>query len=208
MTVPSEDRLTKQMQFIVEIEKLKRVIRQSYHLDGSRKENDAEHSWHFALMAVILQEYANEPLDVGRVIQMALVHDLVEIDAGDTFMYDQAGALTKAQRERDAADRIFQLLPQDQAAELRELWEEFEARQTPEARFAATIDRLEPILLNYHNKGRSWLEHNVKMEDALHRNRHMAEGSVSLWGYVRQLFQDGKDKGYWPASHSGQSQQP
>ena len=191
------DRLTRQIEFLLEIDRLKRVLRQTWHLDQSRRENDAEHSWHLAVMALLLAEYAAEPeIDLARVVKMVLVHDLVEIDAGDTFAYDDVGALDKAEREQAAADRIFALLPGDQAAEIRDLWEEFEARQTPEARYAAGLDRLQPLLHNYHTQGRTWREHNVTSDQVLARNRHMAEGAPELWRYAESRIHEAVAKGH------------
>ena len=163
-----EGRLERQLQFVMEIDKLKQVQRRTWLTDGTRTENAAEHSWHLALMCLLLHEYAaDRNLDSLRVLQMLLVHDLVEIDAGDTFVYDEAAAIDKESRERAAADRIFGLLPPDQAGEMRSLWEEFEARQTPEARFAASLDRLQPILHNYHTQGRAWRDHGVTADRVL-----------------------------------------
>ena len=142
------DRLQQQIAFLLEVDKLKQIFRQTYLLDETRKENDAEHSWHFAMFALILAEYAPEPVDILKVIKMALVHDLVEIDAGDTFLYDEAGNADKAEREAKAADRIFALLPEEQGGELRTLWEEFEEKKTPEAKFAGAMDRFQPFLHN------------------------------------------------------------
>ncbi len=190
-------RLARQIDFIVEIDKLKRILRQTWLMDQSRRENDAEHSWHLAVLAILLAEYSAEPeLDLLRVVKMALVHDLVEIDAGDTFAYDSIGAQDKLQRERKAADRIFNLLPTDQAAEVRALWEEFEARQTPEARYAAGLDRLQPILHNYFTQGKAWLTHGITSEQVLARNAYMAEGAPALWEYVEELIADAIEKGY------------
>jgi putative hydrolase of HD superfamily len=189
-------RLAAQLDFILEIGKLKRVLRRSYILDGSRRENDAEHSWHLALMAAVLAEHAAEPVDIGRVIRMLLIHDLVEIDAGDTSMYDADAHADKAEREERAADRIFALLPDDQAERFRALWDEFEARQTPEARFAAAIDRLQPQLLNDQTQGRLWREHGVTVDQVIARNRHMAEGAPALWDTARRLLDDAVAKGY------------
>jgi putative hydrolase of HD superfamily len=195
MSDPS--RLAQQIDFIVEIDKLKRVFRQTWLMDQSRKENDAEHSWHLAVMVILLQEHAKEQgLDLLRVLKMVLIHDLVEIDAGDTFVYDAVGALDKAQREQRAADRIFNLLPADQAAELRRLWDEFESRSTPESRYAAALDRLQPILHNYFTEGRAWREHGVTSEMVTARNRHIAEGSPALWEFVEGLIRDAVAKGY------------
>ncbi len=181
----TSDRLHEQIRFILEIDKLKGVVRRSYLADASRRENSAEHSWHVAVMAAVLAEHANEPVDAGRVVRMLLVHDVVEVDAGDTFVYDDAGAESKAERERRAADRIFGLLPADQGAELRALWEEFEAARTPDARFAAALDRLMPVLHNVHTNGRSWREHGITADRVIGRNRAMADGSRALWEYAR-----------------------
>jgi putative hydrolase of HD superfamily len=190
------DRLTAQLRFVVEIDKLKRITRQTYLMDRSRKENSAEHSWHIALMAVLLSEYAVPPgLDLFKVVRMALVHDLVEIDAGDALVYDQEARAAKVQAEARAAERIFALLPADQGGELRALWEEFEARRTTEARFAAALDRLQPILHNYHTDGAAWREHGVTADQVLQRNRHMAEGAPALWQVVLDLVRDAVDRG-------------
>ena len=155
------ERLEKQMEFILEVDKVKKIVRQTYLSDASRKENDAEHSWHLALMAVLLKEYSNEEVDLAKVIPMVLIHDLVEIDAGDTYAYDEAGAETKRERETKAADRIFGLLPGDQGTWFRELWEEFEAYETAEAKFAHVLDNAQPLLLNDASNGRSWDRHGV-----------------------------------------------
>ncbi|MHC5034361.1 MAG: HD domain-containing protein [Planctomycetota bacterium] len=196
--MPTGDkRLEAQLRFIVEIDKVKRVLRRTLVMDGSRRENDAEHSWHLASMAVLLAEYAAErDIDLPRVIKMILVHDLVEIDAGDTFCYDEAANATKAERERAAADRIFGLLPPDQADELRALWEEFEGRRTPEARFGAALDRLQPLLCNYHTQGAAWRKHGVVKHQVLAHNSHIAGGAPALWDYAQGLIQDAVAKGY------------
>ena len=193
----TEDRLKKQVQFILEIDKLKKIVRQSLLSDRSRKENDAEHSWHIALMAVLLSEHADKKgIDLKHVVTMLLVHDLVEIDAGDTFCYDEKGNVDKLEREIKAADRIFNLLPPDQAAYFRSLWDEFESRQTAEARFAAAMDRLEPLLLNYHTDGGTWKEHGVKKKQVVSRNQPIEKGSATLWKYASQLIEDAVAKGY------------
>lgn len=190
-----EDRLSRQLEFVLELDKLKGVLRRTIIGEG-RRENSAEHSWHFALMAVLLAEYANEPIDLLRVVKMALVHDIVEIDAGDTFIYDEKGELDKAERENRAADRIFGLLPTDQAAELRSLWEEYERHETSEARFAAALDRLNPLMLNYARQGETWRQHGVRADRVFARNAGIAEGSSRLWDYARQLIADAVSKGY------------
>lgn len=175
------------MEFIVEVDKVKKIIRQTYLADASRKEDDAEHSWHLALMAVLLKEYSNEEADLAKVIPMVLIHDLVEIDAGDTYAYDEAGAATKKERETKAADRIFGLLPEDQGAWFRALWEEFEAYETPEAKFAHVLDNCQPLLLNDASDGKSWAEHKVKKSQIYKRNEHTPEGSREIWEYMKEL---------------------
>jgi putative hydrolase of HD superfamily len=190
-------RLSKQIEFICEIDKLKHIYRQTFVMDSSRTENDAEHSWHLAVIAILLSEYATQKnLDLLRVIKMILVHDLVEIDAGDTYLYDEQAAQDKLDREHRAADRLFTLLPDDQGQELRELWEEFEARQTPEAKFAAALDRFQPLLHNYGTQGISWKEHGITSDMVVQRGRHMQEGAPTLWEYAQHLIQDSVEKGY------------
>ena len=188
-------RLEQQIRFIVEIDKLKTIRRRTYVIDEHRRENTAEHSWHIAVMAMILAEYANEKIDITKVVKMALVHDIVEIDAGDTFMYDAVGALDKAEREQRAAERIFNLLPEDQAVEMRALWEEFEARQSAEARFAAAMDRLTPQLQNFNTNGGSWKDHAISRERVIERNRTMGEGSADLWEFTQRLLDRAVEKG-------------
>jgi len=191
------NRLRKQIQFILEIDKLKKIVRQTLLTDQSRKENDAEHSWHIALMAILLLEHAEDKsIDLPRVVTMLLVHDLVEIDAGDTFCYDEAGNEDKLEREIKAADRIFNLLPEDQAAYFRGLWDEFEARETAESRFAAAMDRLQPLLHNYSTKGGTWKEHNVHKDQVIKRNHPIAFGSATLWDFAAGIIDDAVNKGY------------
>lgn len=190
------DRLRRQLAFLLEVDKLKQVFRQTYLLDETRKENDAEHSWHFAMFAIVLAEYAPEPVDMLKVLKMALVHDLVEIDAGDTFLYDEAGQADKAEREAKAADRIFALLPEEQGGELRALWEEFEAKQTPEAKFAGAMDRIQPFLHNCHTSGRAWREHGIAADRVLQSNGHIAIGAPMLWDRVRELVDQMVAEGY------------
>ena len=193
------ERLQQQMKFILEVDKVKQIIRQTYLADGSRKENDAEHSWHLALMAVLLKEYANEEVDLAKVIPMVLLHDLVEIDAGDTYAYDQAGLATQRARETKAADRIFGrevaaadrifgMLPEDQGTKFRNLWEELEAYETAEAKFAHVLDNCQPLLLNDASGGKSWKEHTVHKSQIYKRNEHTAEGSREIWEYMQQLI--------------------
>jgi len=193
----NDSRLAKQVEFIVEIDKLKQVYCRTWLADKSRRENDAEHSWHLGVMAVLLLEHAQQPqLDLLRVLKMVLIHDLVEIDAGDTFAYDDAGAMDKAERETAAADRVFGLLPADQAAEFRTIWEEFEARRTPEAKYAAALDRFQPMLHNYVTQGKAWQEHGITADQVIARNQHMVEGSPALWDYAREFVADAVAKGY------------
>jgi putative hydrolase of HD superfamily len=187
--VPVEsERLAQQIAFILELDRLKTVLRQTLLTDGSRRENSAEHSWHLALMAIVLAEHADTPLDVGRVVAMLLIHDVVEIDAGDTFCYDAAGVLDQEERERLAADRLFGLLPSDQAAAMRGLWDEFEARQTPEARFAAAMDRMQPLLHNLQTGGGTWQIHGIALDQVLARTCPIGAGSTRLWAYAQDLL--------------------
>ena len=189
------ERLKKQMEFIIEVDKLKDIIRQTNLTNGERKENDAEHSWHLALMAVFLSEYAKEPVDVLQVIKMVLIHDLVEIDAGDTYLYDEAGNGTKAAREQKAAERIFNILPGDQAEELFQLWQEFENRKTPESKFANTLDRIQPVLLNDATEGRAWREHDVCIDQNMSKNEYTSQGSDVLWAFIQEVFEKNYENG-------------
>lgn len=179
------ERLKKQMAFIREIDKEKQIFRQTYISDGQRKENDAEHAWHMAIMIFLLSEYANEEIDVLKTIRMILIHDIVEIDAGDTYAYDDAAKATQHEREEAAANRIFGVLPEDQGQELKALWEEFEAGETKEARFARTMDNVQPLLLNDATDGKAWEEHEVPLSKILKRNERTALGSEVLWEYSR-----------------------
>lgn len=190
-----EERLKKQMDFLLEVDKLKLINRQTYLSNGERKENDAEHSWHLALMAVLLQEYSNEHIDITKVITMVLIHDLVEIDAGDTYAYDAAGNQSKREREVRAADRIFHILPEDQAEQFRELWEEFEAYETPEAKFAHVCDNMQPFMLNHATGGRSWREHGVKKSQVLNRNRYLEDGSRTMKQYFDEIIAEHIEEG-------------
>lgn len=190
-----DERLKKQMDFLLEVDKLKFIYRQTYLSNGERKENDAEHSWHLALMAVLLQEYSNEPVDVAKVMTMVLIHDLVEIDAGDTYAYDTVGNQTKREREVKAAQRIFGMLPKDQEETFRALWEEFEAYETPEAKFAHVCDNMQPFMLNHATGGRSWQEHGVKKSQVLGRNRRLAEGSETMKQYFDEILAEHVKKG-------------
>lgn len=180
--------LSKLFDFILEADKEKFIGRQTYLSDSKRKENDAEHAWHIALMTILLSDYSNSEIDVLKTVTMLLIHDLVEIDAGDTYCYDAQAVTTQAEREQKAADRIFGMLPEAQGKKLRALWEEFEAWNTPEARFAHTMDNLQPAMLNAASKGKSWVEHSVKLSQILKRNARTAEGSEELWKYSLDNF--------------------
>ena len=190
------DRLRQQLAFLMEIDKQKEIIRQTYLADGNRKETDAEHAWHLAMMCMILSEYANEKIDVPKTIMMVLTHDLVEIDAGDTYAYDQTGNQTKKERELKAADRIYGLLPEDQRKYLRALWDEFEAMETPEAKFANMLDKIQPVCLNDQSKGKSWVEHNVCKRQIMERNSKTHEGSELLWDYIKKLIEKNVEAGF------------
>ncbi len=184
----TKQRLDQQFDFIREIDKEKFIGRQTYLTDARRKENDAEHAWHMAIMTVLLSEYANEKIDVLRTISMLLIHDLVEIDAGDTYAYDEEGKKTQAERERKAADRIYGILPEDQGKKLYNLWLEFEAQETPEAKFARTMDNIQPMFLNASTDGKAWQEHQVHLSQIMGRNAHTSEGSEILWEYACKHF--------------------
>lgn len=182
------ERLEKQFAFCREIDKEKQIGRQTYLADGSRKENDAEHAWHMAVMTLLLSEYSNEEIDVLKTISLLLIHDLVEIYAGDTYAYDETGKQSQREREEQAADRLFDMLPEDQGRYMRDLWEEFEAEETREAKFARTMDHLQPLMLNDASEGKSWQEHGVRLEQVMRRNERTADGSETLWNYAKERF--------------------
>jgi putative hydrolase of HD superfamily len=184
------NRLDQQLSFIFEIDKLKSVIRQTLLIDMSRRENTAEHSWHLAMMATLLTEYAKEPVDVLHVIKMLLVHDIVEVDAGDTFAYDTAGYVDKDEREQKAAERIFGLLPSEQGQELRALWEEFEARQTPESKYANALDRLQPLLHNSRTQGGTWRIHKVTKDKVIKRMEPIKNGMPEIYTIVESIIEE------------------
>ena len=183
-----DERMKKQFAFLQEIDKEKNIFRQTYLADGNRKENDAEHCWHMAVMAILMSEYANEEIDLLHTLSIILVHDLVEIYAGDTYAYDTKGNEDKREREIAAADKLFALLPDDQRDKFRALWDEYEEGVTPEAKFAASMDRIQPLMLNNASGGRSWEEHEVKASQVYGRNAKTAEGSEALWKYADENF--------------------
>lgn len=195
--VDTRNRLERQMAFALELDKEKLIGRQNYLSDGQRKENDAEHAWHLAIMTLLLSEYANEPIDVLHTVAMVLMHDVVEIDAGDTYAYDENGKASQAEREMKAAKRIYNMLPEDQARKYMDLWLEFEEQKTPEARFARTMDNIQPLILNVAANGRSWLENGIHLSQVLGRNRHTASGSEELWQHAfNNLIKPSVDEGW------------
>lgn len=196
MEPTNDNRLSQQIEFIKEADKLKNVLRQTLIMDGSRRENTGEHSWHISLMAMVLHEHAPEPKpDLPRVIKLLLVHDIVEIDAGDTFAYDAVGYTDKEEREKAAAKRIFGLLPEDQANELMALWREFEEMKTPEALFAAAMDRMMPLLHNFYTGGHSWKQHGVTRSQVMKRMEPVRRASPRLGAYIEELLRSAIDSG-------------
>lgn len=191
----NNERLQKQIDFILEIDQEKNVLRQTHLTGHGRRENDAEHAWHMAVMIYLLREYSNQEIDLAKTMMMALIHDVVEIDAGDTYAYDAQGLSTQKEREKKAADRIFGILPKEQQKELRALFEEFEAYETPEARFAHTMDNLQPLLLNDSNGGGDWKAHGVCKSQIYKRNEKTGTGSEELWDYMKGLIQKNIDRG-------------
>jgi len=189
-------RLEHQLNFIRELDKLKGILRQSLLMDASRRENSAEHSWHLATMAILLTEHANEPVDLIRVVKMLLIHDVVEIDAGDTFAYDTVNVETQHAREMEAADRLFGLLPGEQSKELRELWNEFEDRATPESKYANALDRLQPLMQNFYSGGASWKKHKVTHEQVMKRMEPVKIGMSEVWPTVLKFIDDAAKAGF------------
>ena len=189
-------RFEQQMRFLVEIDQMKNVLRQTLLADGSRRESDAEHSWHLAMYAMLLPEYAPEPVDISRVVRMVLVHDLIEIYAGDTFCYDKEGNRDKAAREAAAADRLYALLPADQAGEYRALWEEFDRMDTPDSRFAAALDRIQPIINNYLTKGHTWKLGHVTSAQVYERMAPVKSGLPEAWKVVEWIINTSIEKGF------------
>ncbi|MGW1607178.1 HD domain-containing protein [Streptomyces eurythermus] len=191
-----DERLRAQLTFLVEVDQLKTILRQSPLAAADRRENDAEHSWHLAMMVVILAEHSDQPIDVGHTIQLVLLHDLVEIYAGDTPLYDSAAGVDQQEREVAAADELFGLLPPDQARRMRSLWDEFEERRTPEAKFAKAMDRLQPLLLNWMAQGGTWRSPGITADDVRARKAVIGEASSSLWRAGRRLIDEGEARGW------------
>ena len=191
-----KERFQKQLDFILEADKEKNILRQTRLTGRGRRENDAEHAWHMAMMIYLLKEYSNEPFDVAKAMMMALIHDIVEIDAGDTFAYDEAGLATQKECEQAAAERIFGLLPDDQRDELRSLFEEFEAYETPESKFAHVMDNFQPLLLNDSNDGWDWAGHNVSKTQVISRQGKNALGSQAIWEYVEKIINKNVEMGH------------
>lgn len=185
-TMDDKERLEKQLAFIREIDKEKMIKRQNYITDCETREDDAQHAWHMAIMTLLLKEYANEDIDVLKTVTMLLIHDLVEVYAGDTYAYDEEGKKTQAEREAKAADKLYGLLPEDQGEYLKNLWYEFEEQKTPEARFARTMDCFQPLILNDATDGRAWKEHGVKRSQVLKRNERVRLGSEQIWEYEKE----------------------
>lgn len=190
-----DERLKKQLEFALEIDKEKNIFRQTSLSGHGRKENDAEHAWHMAIMAYVLKEYSNEKIDVGKTMLMCLIHDLVEIDAGDTYAYDEEAKKSQKEREEAAKERIFSMLPEDQKKELMALFEEFEERKSPEAKFARSMDNLQPLLLNNSNGGTDWMEHGVKAEQVYRRQSETQLGSKTLFDVTDQIIRENMEKG-------------
>jgi putative hydrolase of HD superfamily len=193
-----EPELAARLRFVLEADSLKSVLRRNSITDGSRRENSGEHSWHLALMALVLAPHSDAPIDIARVVEMLLVHDLVEIDAGDTFVYDDAARAMKEELEQRAADRLFALIPGEAGTRLRARWDEFEAGATAEARFAHSVDRLAPLLLNHANRGNVWAEHGITATRARAYNAHIAEGAPDLWTAAQTLIGDAVEN-HWIA---------
>lgn len=189
-------RFEQQMRFLAEIDQMKNVMRQTLLADGSRRESDAEHSWHLAMYAMLLSEYAPEPVDVSRVVRMVLVHDLIEIYAGDTFCYDAEGNKDKAAREKAAADKLYAMLPEEQAAEYRALWEEFDRMDTPDSRFAAALDRVQPIVNNYLTEGHTWKLGQVTSAQVYERMAPVKNGFPKAWEVVEWIIKNSMEKGF------------
>ena len=198
-----KDKIERQIRFLIEIDRMKSIERRSYIYAGGRRENDAEHSWHTAMMAMILNEYAAMPgVDINRVVRMLLVHDLIEVYAGDTFAYDTAAVQDKAAREREAADKLYAILPGNQGDEYRALWEEFDREDTPDSIYAAALDRLQPLISNWLNRGATWAEGNVRARQVWRRMEQIKRGMPEIWEIVEFIIHDSIEKGYLAADET------
>lgn len=186
------ERLLKQIDFLIEADKLKNILRRNYISDGSKRENDAEHSWYFSLAAMILSEYSNNKIDIQKIIKMAIIHDIVEIYAGDTFIYDEKAKESQKEREKIAFKKIFGLLPEDQKEYFRELWNEFEENISNESKFAKSIDRIVAVLLNLKSNGKAWKENKIEYSQVYEINNKIAEGSSKLWLYIKEMLNENK----------------
>lgn len=195
MIYMSEERLKKQLEFLVEIDKMKNVLRRTLIVDGSRRENDAEHSWHLAMLAMVLEEYSEREINISRVVRMCLVHDLVEVYAGDTFAYDEKGYEDKFARETAAADKLFSMLPTEQGEEFRALWEEFDEAQTADAMYAAAMDRLQPMMNNFLTDGHTWKEGKVTSDKVLDRMQPIKKATPELWQVVEYIVSTSIERG-------------
>lgn len=195
-SLTAKERLAQQIEFIVEVDKMKDIFRQTITTQSKRAENDAEHSWHLCLCAIVLAEHARDRnIDILRVLKMVIIHDLVEIDAGDTFAYDTARMADQHEREAKAAERIFSMLPKDQSKEFRALWDEFEEKATSEAKFATALDRFQPMLLNVRTQGHAWRKHGVTQDRVIARNKHIAEGAPDIWEYAEAMVEAAVQRG-------------
>ncbi len=191
-----DENLIKDMDFIVELDKMKTILRQTYIIDDERKEDDAQHSWHISLMAMVLSEYSNQEIDLFKTIKMLLIHDLVELHVGDTFCYDKEANLNKRKREEEAIEKIAGSLSGDKGGEIKKLWYEFEDMETVDSKFAAAMDRLQPMLSNYNNNGGTWKKFNISKKDIYKRIDPVREISDPLWKYVEVMLEDAYEKGY------------
>ncbi len=189
-----DDKLKKQIEFIVAVDKIKSIVRRTKIFDGSRLENDAEHSWHIALMAMVLHEYANEKVDLLKVIKMLLIHDIVEIYSGDIIIYTN-DPQDKVNKELEGAEKVFSILPHEQYSEFIDIWKEFESRETAEAKFAAAFDRLEPVMQNCFHDGYAWVNNGIKYEQIINVNKRISSGSEELWRYAKTIIDECKDRG-------------
>jgi putative hydrolase of HD superfamily len=192
--IVDNERFRKQISFLIEIDKVKNIIRKTRNFDNKKFENDAEHAWHLCMFAIVLSEYANEKLDIVKILKMVLIHDLVEIDAGDTLVY-AVNPVEKGKKENECAERLFGGLPDDQYIEFMRIWEEFEAHITPESKFAHAIDRLEPVMQNYIDNGYTWKQHSITADKVYSVNRKIQDGSKYLWVFAKRIIDESVDKG-------------